>query len=121
MTAVQTLWMLSVVFLMAGGQVLFKLAAGRLSAQPAFDLAFFLNLATNVYLIIGLAVYALTTLLWVLLLRDVPLSRAYPFTALTLVLVPLFGILLFGEKFSWPLVVGGVLMLSGLAVLTKAL
>ena len=108
--------LLGVVALMTLGQVLFKLAARHievltLSVETAW------NLATNPYLVAGIVVYGVTTVLWVFVLTSGDLSRSYPFVALTMVLVPLCGVVLFHEPLSPALLAGGALILAGLGVI----
>jgi drug/metabolite transporter (DMT)-like permease len=98
--------------LMAIGQVLFKLGAGRLSGDRLPD--FLMQTATSPLIIGACVLYALTILLWVWILRQVPLSRVYPFTALAYILTPLFGWLFFQEKVSLQFFLGSVLLLSGI-------
>jgi drug/metabolite transporter (DMT)-like permease len=115
MTLIQTLKVLLVVLLLSAGQIFFKLAAPNIRITTLRDTAF--SLALNSNLIIGIAIYALATLLWVVVLRDVPLSRAYPVTALGMLLVPAIGLFIFKEPFSWSLVVGGALMIAGVYII----
>lgn len=109
--------LLGVVILMTAGQILFKLAAGRVGS-PGLNWEFASRLLFNPYLIAGVVLYGVTTLLWVLVLVEGELSRSYPFVALTMVLVPLGGLWLFGESVTPTLLVGGVLILAGLAVIS---
>lgn len=117
MTASRIVPLLCVVVIMAVGQILFKLAAGRLgNLSLSWDMA--ARLVFNPYLVVGVMVYGLTTILWVLVLTDTDLSRSYPFVALTMVLVPIAGVFLFNESLSPGLVIGGGLILAGLAVIS---
>ncbi len=74
--------------LLAGGQVLFKVAArgesaGAIVQSPALWGA--------------LALYGGSTALWLWILTRVPLSEAYPWSALGAVFVPLLAVLVLGE------------------------
>jgi len=86
---------------MTTGQVLFKYSASRY-AQLASPIQLFLKWP----FLLALAVYALTTIGWVLVLRTVALSKAYPFMALSFVLVPLFSWLFFKEQLSLKYLLG---------------
>lgn len=108
--------LLAVVLLMAVGQVFFKLAANSLGSTSV-SADFLWRLATNPFLIAGGVVYALTTVLWVVVLVEGSLSRSYPFVAVPMILVPLAGVLLFREEVSMGLIFGGALVLAGLAVI----
>ena len=95
----------------ATGQVLFKLgASGR-----EIILSFF-----NIWILSGLLAYALGTLLWIYALAKIKLTVVYPFTALTFVLVYLFGILILHEPTTIKALVGVVLVLGGLFLISMA-
>lgn len=97
---------------MSTGQVLFKMAGNRASSSAGgFSAAF---LAPELY--IGAALYALLTVLWVWLLSFIPLSRAYPVVALTVVVTPILGIVLFAEPMSSKFLIGLSLIAAGLLV-----
>lgn len=94
--------------MLATGQILFKKAA-LVSNESAgiFGLI-------NIWLIVALGLYAIATILWVWLLKVVPLSFAYPFAALGFVLVPLAAVCLFGETLSIKYIIGSLLIISGI-------
>lgn len=89
-----TLVLLCVVGISAG-QLMFKLAARSLvgTAGPG-DLW---RLGLNPWFLGALATYGGATVLWVWLLREVPLNRAYPLFALSFLFVPLLGGAVVGE------------------------
>ena len=102
---------------MAGGQILFKLAAIR--SVPSRSLGErALDLIQNGYFLAALVLYAGLSVLWVWILSVTPLSRAYPFVALAFVLTPLLGGLLFDEAISIRLLGGMALILCGLFLVT---
>jgi multidrug transporter EmrE-like cation transporter len=101
---------------LAFGQILFKAAAQSIKGPIGFDAQTIFQLVSNPYLLLGLAVYGIAALYWVLLLRGIELSRAYLIIALALVLVPLAGTFLFREPFTARLFVGLIIILVGLAV-----
>lgn len=102
--------------LLSIGQLLFKQAALQVSDQTA--MAAILKLAFSPTLWAALVLYGSATIMWVLILRTVPLSLAYPFFALGFVLLPLFSWWLFGEKIGWSLVAGTCLIVCGVLVVT---
>jgi drug/metabolite transporter (DMT)-like permease len=101
---------------LACGQVLFKAAAQSVKGPMGVDLRTALQLATNSYLLLGLVIYGAATVLWIYLLRDLELSRAYPVVALAFVLVPLLGTFVFGEQLSVRLIAGIAVVILGLAI-----
>lgn len=101
---------------LAGGQLLFKAAAQSIQGPLMLNLHTLRELILNPYLVLGLTIYGAATLLWVLLLRDTELGKAYLAVALALVLVPLAGTVVFHEPFSTRLLLGLMIILIGLGV-----
>ena len=97
---------------MAGGQILFKLAAIQLNGNGIA--ARLLALAHNFYFVSALLLYGALSLLYVWVLTFTPLSRAYPFVALAFALTPALAVWVFGEPVSFRLIIGISLILCGL-------
>lgn len=93
----------------AGGQVLFKQGSAGLTSFAA---------VLNLPIALGLGLYAVGTLLWIAGLSRTTLSYAYPFTALTFVLVVGAAIVLFNERPSATEIAGIVIVLGGLGLMT---
>ena len=101
---------------LALGQVLFKLAAQSIKGPIGFNFHTVLEFVLNAYLLAGILLYGLATLLWVSLLRNTALNRAYLVVALSIVLVSLAGTFLFREPLSAQLLVGMAIILVGLLI-----
>jgi drug/metabolite transporter (DMT)-like permease len=97
--------------LAAAGQVFLKLGASGATSLLEF---------VNVRVVSGLALYAASTLLWVAALARLPLSKVYPFTILTFVLVYVASAAVLGETISVTALAGALLVLAGLVVITLA-
>lgn len=106
---------LACVVVIAGGQLLFKLAAGLIDFRR--PLAEPQGLAI---LGVALALYAGATLLWVMSLKHAPLSRIYPLMALSFVLTPLGALLVLKEPISASYWAGVGLILAGLVVISRS-
>jgi len=89
----------------AAGQVMFKLGASGAKALPDF---------INLGVAGGLAAYGVGTLLWIYCLSKAPLTAAYPYTALTFVLVYLASALLLKEAVPMSALAGIGLVIAGL-------
>ena len=98
--------------IMAVGQLLFKKASEAVPSTPT--VANLTGLALNPYLLTALTLYFAATLLWVWVLRDIPLTRAYPFIALGFVLVPLGSMVVFQEPLSLRYALGTLLIIGGI-------
>jgi len=105
MSMTMILLLLAGTVLGAAGQVLFKIGA---SGREAL-LSFF-----NLWLLSGLIAYVLGTFVWIYALSKVRLTIVYPFTALTFVLVYVFGVLILHEPIAAKALLGIVLVLAGL-------
>ncbi|MBG1233588.1 EamA family transporter [Aestuariivirga litoralis] len=100
---------------MTAGQLLFKRAGGILKDQPLalesfikFDFAFTLGSA--------LLLYFLATCLWVLVLRDLALSKAYPMMATSFLLVPALAYFQLGESLGAKQLVGLLMIVGGIVL-----
>jgi len=99
--------------LISAGQILFKLTSARAGNADATGL---LALARDPYLLAALAIYGFGTVVWVYVLKSVPLTVAYPFMALTFCAVPLLAWALLGEPISLRYALGVGLIVAGLVV-----
>ena len=101
-------------FLIAAGQVMFKVTGQKLAAFPAPSVQ---SVLLSPVFLCALALYGGATLLWVYVLKTVPLSYAYSFMALTFVIVPVLAHLWFGEPLNAKYFLGMGLVLAGLFTL----
>jgi len=97
--------------LLASGQVAFKFAAIDIKAR--IEAIGGLWAYASLPLFAALVIYAGATALWVWILTDTPLSRAYPFALLGAIFVPAASVVLFGESLSWSYPVGLLLVCLG--------
>ena len=103
--------LLGFAFLIATGNTLFKVVAS--STPKISGAAGVLSLLGSPLLWVAGALYFGTTVFWIFILQQVPLSRAYPFAALGFVLVPIFSYFAFGETISVRLIAGTAFILIG--------
>ncbi len=97
------------------GQMLFKKAAQSISDASAWQ-----QWAFNGWLVAAFALYGITTLAWIWVLRHAPLHLAYPFMGLAFLIVPCLGWLFLGEPIRLPTFIGGALILAGITVIAQA-
>lgn len=100
---------------MAGGQILFKLAALRAPASAGLSERLG-AMAANKFFAAAIALYAVLTLLWVWILSFTPLSRAYLFVALAFAITPFAGGVVFDEPITVRLAVGVAVIVLGLVI-----
>jgi undecaprenyl phosphate-alpha-L-ara4N flippase subunit ArnE len=99
--------------LISAGQILFKLTSAR---AGAINLAGLIAIIRDPYLVSALAIYGFGTIIWVYVLKAVPLTVAYPFMALTFCTVPVLAWLLLGEALTPRYALGCALIIAGLFV-----
>ena len=98
---------------MAIGQLMFKAAANKSNADN-----FVVALLTNWRFLAAIALYGSMTVLWVWILREVPLSRAYPFMALAFLITPMCAQYFYSEPLTGKYLVGLALVITGLLTMT---
>lgn len=96
----------AVAVIISAGQVLFKVASAAVAQGQGWR-----SVALHPALLSALALYGLGTALWLVVLARVDLARAYPFAALSFVLVPLLSHFVLGERFG-PAYLAGVAFLA---------
>ena len=109
------------VSLSATAQTSFKYGLSKLVINP--DASLLIKAASMLFspfVLGGLALYGVGTVLWLFALKQLDLSLVYPFVAISFVLVFLSGILILGEPVSVAKVAGLLLIVTGLVVLSQA-
>jgi multidrug transporter EmrE-like cation transporter len=97
------------VALSTGGQTALKFGLDRLTPQQKETVpGFIASVAVNPLVILGLALFVGSVLVWMRVLADNELSWAYPLLGLSYIMVALSGWLVFGDKMS-------VMRVSGIA------
>tara|TARA_B110000238_G_C15772632_1_gene288283 strand:- start:18 stop:392 length:375 start_codon:yes stop_codon:yes gene_type:complete len=109
--------------LMSMGQLLFKKTAMTItnnSITEATGLLEGIIRALQIpWLYAALLVYALATMLWLYILQRIPLTIAYPFSALAMILVPLLSIYFFSEKLTLSYFLGAFFIILGITIIAK--
>ncbi len=113
MTLLKFFQIFLVVGVIAFGQVLFKISSKSMLGEGPI-----LKALINPYLISAFVLYGGCTVLWVYLLRDIDLAKAYPVFALSFLIVPILSWGLLGEGFSKFSLYGGVLILAGVYLMS---
>ena len=96
----------------AVGQVLFKLGSASITSN-------IMSWLMNTKLIIGLAAYALATILFIYALKQGNLSILYPVIATSYIWVAIFSVWLLGESFNLFKWFGILLIILGVILIIK--
>lgn len=115
----RTLLLLAVsIILGAGGQLMFKAAARGLPSFAELGVVrLVLTMFATPMILAGFACFFVSSVLWIIALRSVPLSVAYPMVALSYVIIFLGSHFLFAEPLGWRLWLGGLLIVSGIVLI----
>tara|TARA_B100001939_G_C16771754_1_gene542955 strand:+ start:350 stop:730 length:381 start_codon:yes stop_codon:yes gene_type:complete len=122
---VQILQLIGFAFLMSTGQMLFKKTAISITnlskeiGDPVGIIESIFRAIQIPWFYMALLTYGLATILWLYILQRIPLSVAYPFTALAMVIVPIFSVFLFEEKLTYSYFMGSILVISGIAIISR--
>lgn len=103
-------------------QLLFKqgmLILGNLNFSFSNILSLILNVFKNPFLLTGFFLYAISFILWLLVLSKMKLSIAYPITSLNFVLAIVVSYFLFGERISPIQYTGIFFIVIGVIALAK--
>lgn len=101
--------------LMATGQMLFKYGANGKSITSVLDI---IRLFFTPVVFFALCLYAVTTMLWLYILSQVPMSFAYPIQALAFPLVLMASMMILGEQISPIRWIGVLVIVLGVVIAT---
>ncbi len=100
--------------MLACGQIMFKRVGLTLQGHSGLDAILLVVREPALYA--ALATYGGATLLWIWILSRVTLIQAYPWVAVGMVIVPLLGWLVFGERVAPIFWLGVVFMVVGVGL-----
>ncbi len=99
------------------GQLLFKIAANKLAGESILDIV--TKMFIDPYVLSALLIYFLITIVWLWILTEVPLSKAYPFVVLSYIFTPLLASVFLYESITASYIIGVCLICSGLFIIVK--
>jgi drug/metabolite transporter (DMT)-like permease len=114
---------LAAILLLVGGQTLLKIGLNDIGGISLFGdnpVASLLGLFRTPWVILGLACYTLSSVLWLDVLSKLDFSLAFPMVSLTYVFQLVIGRFLFHEVVGWDRVVGVLLILGGLFFVVRS-
>lgn len=102
------------------GQILMKYAADRMSFDQIVSLNTISSMARSPYVIGGVIAYVAGLFAWLVTLSKLELSVAYPFLAITYILVFAASIVLFKEPVNAARFVGVALIMAGILFISSS-
>ena len=103
---------INIIFL-ATGQILWKLGMSKIEG---FNI---ISIILNPYIIFGVVLYGLATLLWLYILSKEELSLVYPLQSITYVLGTLLAIFIFHENVSLVRCIGIATIILGATLVAR--
>lgn len=76
--------------------------------------------ATSPMVFVGLALYAIGAMVWLLVLARIDVSQAYPFVGIGFLITLGFGVLLLGETLTLARIIGIVFVAVGIVFLSRS-
>lgn len=109
----------SAIALATGGQLLLKAGMNRVGTIADIAAAgglvpLLMRVLTTWQVVLGLVVFALSAVFWLVTLSRVPLSTAYPAVSLSYVLILAFSVIALGERPSLVVWTGALLIMLGI-------
>ncbi len=122
MTKVQAFGaVLLMIVMVVYGQLVLKWQAGQVTLPENWSgkIVEILRLVLNPWVASGLFAAFIGALAWIAALTRLDLSQAYPFTALTIVIVVIAGAFVLNESISFNRGIGVFLIVGGLVVMSR--
>jgi drug/metabolite transporter (DMT)-like permease len=101
------------------GQVFWKLGMNAVGAIDNFSISGIVSMFLNPLVFLGLLMYGLSTIFWLIALSQKDLSYVYPFIALTFVIVLLLSKFLLHENVGIYRIVGTLIIIAGLIIVVN--
>ncbi|MBL8162737.1 MAG: multidrug resistance protein [Anaerolineae bacterium] len=103
----------------AVGQLTLKAAMNSLGSLQ-LSVETLVRMATSPLLLVGVAIFGISTLLWLFALAKADLSFAYPFLSLTYIVVLFGGAILFHEAVTPMRVIGFAVIVTGVWIVARS-
>lgn len=114
MTLFNALLILLNTLILVSGQFLWKI--GMTNRSVSFDsIGAIIRVLFSPYILSGLFLYGMATVLWLFILTKVPLSVAYPIQSIAYVLAVFGAYFLFHEEITIWKVIGVILIMAGVS------
>jgi drug/metabolite transporter (DMT)-like permease len=101
--------------MLLSGQTLWKLGMNKIGTLE-YNFNFIIRTLLDPYIFTGLVLYAVATILWLGVLSESELSKAFPIMSLSYVLVMIPAFFIFHEPITLLKIGGSILIMSGVAL-----
>lgn len=101
-------------------QIMLKIGTNRIGNDISSIISFFIKAATTPQIILGVSLHVGALLFWLLALRRVDVSYAYPFISLGFVFVMFMSAIWLRETVSLDRIIGVILILMGIIYVARS-
>lgn len=84
------------------------------------DLLYYFTVATNVNIVLGVALFVLGLISWLIALTDIEVSLAYPLLSSGYIVTVLLAYIFLGESISLRKLIGILVICAGVAILSSS-
>lgn len=77
-------------------------------------------IATNIYVLAGLCLYVLGMLVWLAVLTNIDVSKAYPFVGLGFIFTMVLAYFILGEQISLIRIIGVIQIIIGVMLVSRS-
>jgi len=118
MTARLITILLSSIVLGAAGQLMLRYSARLLVAPSQIGIwRWLVTVFTTPSILGAFAFFAISSLGWIVALRETPLTVAYPMGALAYIIIFAGSYFLFAEPITWAKIIGAALIVTGIIII----
>jgi uncharacterized membrane protein len=101
------------------GQVFWKIGMNSMGAIDNFSISGIISMFFNPVVLLGLSMYGLSTVFWLIALSQKDLSYVYPFISLTFIIVLFLSYFVLKEQIGTARIIGTVIIIIGLMVVVR--
>ena len=101
------------------GQVFWKIGMNSIGAIDNFSISGIVSMFFNPLVVMGLIMYGLSTVFWLVALSQKDLSYVYPFISLTFIIVLFLSYFVLKEQMGTARIVGTIIIVGGLMIIVR--
>ena len=107
------------------GQILLKLGMNNIGKveiiKPVDLVGILFRIFSNPFIVIALFLYVISLVFWLFVLSRLPLGVAYPLLAMSYIINPLLGYIIFHDSISMHNIAGIILICVGVIIIAKGI
>src|SRR3989338_9364613 len=106
------------IIISAIAQIILKTGIGSTSTSGGI-LGFFIKTLTSPVVLLGLGLYGLGALLWLIVLSKEDVSFAFPLVSFAYVIAIVLSAVILKENVTLPRIIGSIIIMTGIAIIAR--